>query len=225
MVQRLRSSSEPQRRQAISDLCRAYWKPVYAFARRSGHSPHDAEDLAQGFFALLLGRDQFQTLTQEKGRLRTFFKVAFRNFITSEIRFNHRQKRGGGVDVLSFDREPAERQYQEALGGTVTADDEFDRQWARTLLARTLTALRERFQARGRLATWNELEIFLGPDDTAPAYGEVAARLGQTENTIAAAVRRMRDEFRTLLRQEIADTLTSGESVDDELRYLLRLVG
>ena len=102
-------------------------------------------------------------------------------------------------------------------------DDEFDRQWARTILRRALGALRDKFRARGRLETWRELEVFLGPGEAAPAYAEVAAKLGQTENTIAAAVRRMRDEFRTLLRQEVADTLVSGEAVDEELRYLLRL--
>ena len=104
-----------------------------------------------------------------------------------------------------------------------TPEDEFDRQWARTILRRALGAVREKFHTRGRLETWRELEVFLGPGESAPAYAAVAAKLGQSENTVAAAVRRMRVEFRTLLRQELADTLAPGEDVDEELRYLLRL--
>jgi RNA polymerase sigma-70 factor (ECF subfamily) len=223
VVLRLRSPSEPQRQQAFEDLCRAYWRPLYVFARRCGHLAHDAEDLTQGFFARLVGRDQLPTLSRERGRLRVFFKTAFRNFIVDEVRHKTRQKRGGHADVVSIDLDSAERQFQQLLRDGVSPDDEFDRQWARTILRRTLGTLREKFRARGRLETLRELEIFLGPDEAAPAYVTVAARLGQTENTVAAAVRRMREEFRALLRLEIADTLAEGEDVDEELRYLLRL--
>ena len=223
MVLRLRSTAEPQRQRAFEELCRAYWKPLYVFARHCGHAQHDAEDLTQGFFAQLLRRRDLGSLAPEQGRLRIFFKTAFRNFITDEVRRETRQKRGGSTEVFSLDLESAERQFQQVLRDAVTPDDEFDRQWARTILRRTLGALREKFRARGRLETWRELEVFLGPGEAAPAYAEVAAKLGQTENAIAAAVHRMRDEFRALLRQEVADTLASGEAVDEELRYLLRL--
>jgi len=223
MVLRLRSASEPQRKRAFEELCQAYWKPLYVFARRCGHDQHDAEDLTQGFFAGLLRRQNLGSLAPELGRLRVFFKTAFRHFITDEVRRDTRQKRGGSAEVFSINLASAERQFQKILTDTVTPEDEFDRQWARTILRRALGALREKFRARGRLETWRELEIFLGPGESAPAYAEVAAKLGQTENTVAAAVRRMRAEFRTLLRQEVADTLASGEAVDEELRYLLRL--
>lgn len=223
MVLRLRSPSEPQRQRAFEELCRAYWQPLYVFARRCGHGQHDAEDLTQGFFAQLLRRQDLGLLAPEKGRLRMFFKAAFRNFIVDEARRETRQKRGGNADAFSLDLESAERQFQQVQSDTVTPEDEFDRQWARTILRRALGALREKFHSRGRLETWRELEVFLGPDESAPPYAEVAAKLGQTDNTIAAAVHRMRDEFRTLLRQEVADTLASGEAVDEELRYLLRL--
>jgi RNA polymerase sigma-70 factor (ECF subfamily) len=223
MVLRLRSLAEPQRQRAFEELCRAYWKPLYGFARRCGHSPHDAEDFTQGFFAQVLRRRDLGAQNPKQGRLRTFFKTAFRNFITDALRRETRQKRGGGTEVFSLDLESAERQFQKVIREVVTPDDEFDRQWARTILRRALGALRGKFRERGRLQTWRELEVFLGPDETAPAYAEVAAKLGQTENTIAAAVRRMRQEFRTLLRQEVADTLTAGEDLEDELRYLLQL--
>ena len=223
MVLRLRSTSEPQRQRAFEELCRAYWKPLYVFARRCGHAQHDAEDLTQGFFARLLRRQDLGSLAPEQGRLRMFFKTAFRNFITDEVRRETRQKRGGRTEIFSLDLESAERQFQQVQHDAIAPDDEFDRQWARTILRRAIGALHEKFRARGRSETWRELEVFLGPDEAAPPYAEVAAKLGQTENTIAAAVRRMRAEFRTLLRLEIADTLASGEDLDEELRYLLRL--
>ena len=223
MVLRLRSTSEPKRQRAFEELCRAYWKPLYVFARRCGRAEQDAEDLTQGFFAQLLRRPDLGPLAPEQGRLRLFLKTAFRHFITDEVRRETRQKRGGRTEIFSLDLASAERQFQKVLSDAVTPDEEFDRQWARTILRRTLGALREKFCARGRLETWRELEVFLGPDDAAPAYAAVAAKLGQTENAIAAAVGRMRDEFRTLLRQEVADTLVDGEDVDEELRYLLRL--
>ncbi len=223
LIQRLRSTSEPQRKRAFEELCRAYWKPLYVFARRCGHDQHDAEDYTQGFFARLLRHQDLGPLAPEEGRLRLFFKTAFRHFITDAIRRDTRQKRGGCTEVFSLDLESAERQFQQALPDAVTPDDEFDRQWARTILRRTLGALREKFRTRGRLETWRELEVFLGPAEAAPTYAEVAAKLGRTENTIASAVRRMRAEFRTLLRQEVADTLAEGEDIDEELRHLLRL--
>ena len=171
----------------------------------------------------MLRRRDLGALAPEQGRLRRFFKTAFRNFITDEVRRETRQKRGGNAEIFSLDLASGERQFQQVLRDAVTPEDEFDRQWARTILRRALGALRGKFRDRGRLETWRELEVFLGPDETAPAYAEVAAKLGQTENTIAAAVRRMRQEFRVLLRQEVADTLTAGEDLEDELRYLLRL--
>lgn len=225
VVVQLRSRSDAHRSRAFEELCTAYWKPLYTFARRCGHAPHDAEDLTQGFFTQLLLRDNLGPLAPEHGRLRTFLKTSFRNFITDAARHGARQKRGGGSEILSLDMASAERQYLRTLGEATAPDEAFDRQWARTILRRALDALREKFQARGRTSTLRELEIFLGPDEGTPAYAEVAARLGQTENTIAAAVRRMREEFRTLLRREIADTLAEGEDLDEELRYLLRLAG
>ncbi len=223
LVLRLRSPSEPQRQRAFEELCRAYWKPLYVFARRCGHPPHTAEDFTQGFFAQLLRRQDLGPLAPEKGRLRTFFKTAFRNFIVDEARHENRQKRSGGPAAFSLDLESAERQYQQSLRAEVTPEEAFDRLWARTILRRTLGALRQKFQTRGRSETWRELEVFLGADEAAPSYAEVATKLGQTENAIAAAVRRMREEFRTRLREEVADTLAAGEDVEEELRYLLRL--
>ncbi len=221
-ILQLRSSSDVQRRRAFEELCQAYWRPLYTLARAAGNSPHDAEDLTQGFLAQLLRRQDLGPLAPEHGRLRTFLKAAFTNYIVDEVRRQARQKRGGGAEILSLDMASAERQFQRLAGTEATPDQAFDRQWARIILRRALEALREKFKARGRAQVLEALEGFLGNDEDAPAYAEVAATLGQTENAVAAAVRRMREEFRDLLRREVADTLAAGENVEEELLYLLR---
>lgn len=219
---RLRSSSEVHRQCAFDELCQAYWRPLYTFARSCGHSIHDAEDLTQGFLAQILSRGDLGPLTPDKGQLRTFLKASFQNFITDDARRVLRQKRGG-PSAQWLELESAERHYQRYLSEAATPEEAFDRHWARIVLQRALQALRDRFDARGRATLLVELEPYLGPDNHAPAYAEVARRMGQSENMVAAAVSRMRREFRELLRHEIADTLGSGQDIDDELHYLLRV--
>ena len=224
MVLQLRSNSDSHRQRAFEELCHVYWKPLYTFARRGGCSSHDAEDLTQGFLTHLLRTEDLGPLSPEKGRLRAFLRAAFSNFIADQARRGARQKRGGArADWL--DLESAELQSHVFLQLANSPDEAFDRHWARIVLKRTLGSLRRNFLARGRGESFKELEIFLGSDETAPPYREVAERLGQSENTIAAAVNRMRREFRELLRQEIADTLGPGEDIDEELKYLLRVAG
>jgi len=222
VVFELRSSSEPARQKAMSELCEIYWKPLYASARFSGHSAHDAEDLTQGFFARLLRRGNLGPLTPDQGRFRTFLKSAFRNYTIDAARRENRQKRGGGAEWLSLDFASGERQYQRALADSSTPGDGYDRVWAHTLLGHAIAALRRKYEERGRAETLRQLEVFLEADTAAPSYAEIATRLGQSENTIAANVSRLRREFRTLLRQEVAETLADPLEVDDELRYLLR---
>lgn len=218
----LRSGCDRNRERALEELCQAYWKPLYTYARGNGYGIHDAEDLTQGFLSQLLRRGDLGPLTPERGRLRTFLKTAFHNFIVDELRRGTRQKRGGPA-ASRLDIESAERQSQRLVSAAVPPDEAFDQHWGRIVLQRALTALRERFRARGRAGVLRELEIFLGNDDDAPKHSEIASRLGQSENTVAASISRMRREFQELLRQEIADTLEEGEDVDAELQYLLRI--
>lgn len=224
VVLQLRSASDAQRGRAFEELCRDYWKPLYSLARRSGFGAEDAEDLTQGFLLQLLRREDLGPLTPEKGRLRTFLKTAFRNFIVDASRRELRAKRGGGVEMLSLDMASSERQYQRVPAPEDSPEEAFDRHWAYTILRRSLEILRARMAARGRADVCRQLEVFLGLDGEAAAYAEIAGRLGQTENTVAASVRRLRQEFRDLLRQEVADTLVKPEDVDAELQYLLRVV-
>lgn len=224
MVLQLRSNSDSHRQRAFEELCQVYWKPLYTFARRGGWSSHDAEDLTQGFLTHLLRTEDLGPIAPEKGRLRAFLRAAFSNFITDHARRGARQKRGG-TKTDWLDLESAELQSHVFLQSADGPDEAFDRHWARIVLKRTLSSLRRNFRARGREDSFKVLEVFLGNDETAPSYREIAERLGQSENTIAAAVVRMRREFRDLLRQEIADTLGPGEDIDEELKYLLRVAG
>lgn len=222
IVLQLRSSSDSHRHRAFEELCQHYWKPLYTFARRGGRTIHDAEDLTQGFLTHLLSADNLTALSPDKGRLRSYLRTAFSNFMADETRRGLRQKRGGSK-LEWLDLDAAERQTQRELKESRSPEEAFDRHWGHIVLKRALQQLRENFATRGRGETLQALQVFLGPDDLAPSYREMAEQLGQSENTIAAAVSRMRREFRDLLREEIADTLADGEDVDEELRYLLRV--
>lgn len=218
----LGSTSTPLRQLAFEQLCHAYWKPLYTYARRRGLTVHDAEDLTQGFLARLIARGEIRDLDPERGRFRSFLKASFQNYIVDESRRASRQKRGG-TRIESLDLESAEQSFHKYFSTSDTAEQAFDQHWARIVLRRALLALRTKFRARARTETLRELEVYLGQEDAAPPYSVTAARLGQSENTVAAAVSRMRQEFGNLLRQEIADTLGPGEDVDEELLYLLRI--
>lgn len=220
MVLRLRTGTEQERRTAFGELCQAYWKPVYTFARRLGQSPADAEDMTQGFITQLVEREDLGPVDPEKGRLRTFLKTAFRNYLTDHYRHRAREKRGAGVEVLSLEKmtedgiEPSAAESPDSLV--------FDREWAQVVMARAIAAVRENFRERGRGESFAALEPYLNASEEAPSHAETAEKLGQTENAVKVAVHRLRQEFRDALRREVADTLAEGENVDEEIRYLLR---
>ncbi len=218
VVLQLRDVSPTVRQVALAELCGVYWQPLYAFARSLGHAQHDAEDLVQGFLAQLLEREDLGPLSPERGRMRSFFKAAFRHYLTDQTRRQSAQRRGGEAVLLPLDIAGIERE----LSSSHAPDEAYDRQWASALLARTLARLREKYAARGKARLLAELEPFLTDADP-PAYAAVAARLGQSEIALRAAVHRLRGEFRDGLRAEVADTLAPGEDVDVELRQLLML--
>jgi RNA polymerase sigma-70 factor (ECF subfamily) len=216
MILRLAAADEPARQKALSEMCEAYWKPLYAYARNLGATPEDAEDLTQGFIAHLLQNADFATLTAERGRMRSFFKTAFKNFTTDELRRKLAAKRAAQATTLSLDFAALEHE----LVCHQAPDAAFDQQWTRSLLARALAALQAKYANRGKAALLRELEPFLG-DAGQPAYRELSTRLGHSEIALRAAVSRMREQYRDILRAEVAETLAPGEDVDTELRSLL----
>jgi RNA polymerase sigma-70 factor (ECF subfamily) len=220
LVQRLRSTDEGQRRAALEELCHHYWPPIYTFARSLGHSPHDAEDLVQSFLTGLLAREGLHSVAPDRGQLRTFLKTAFRHHAVDAARTASREKRGGGATHFALDVASAEREFTAHPGEAPDAN--FDRQWVRTLLMRCLAHLRERYATRGKSALFTELEPLLSGDAADPGP-QIAARLGLSDMALRAALKRLREHFREILRSEVANTLAEGEDVDTELRWLLSL--
>ena len=210
----------PESAAALDALCRAYWRPLYAYARRSGQSPHDAQDLTQAFFARLLEKNWLETADREKGRLRTFLIVALKNFLGKEWRRESAQKRGGGNAHVPLDTAFAETHYAVDSPAKLAPDELFDRQWALTLLDLTLKRLQAEFAAAGRADAFESLKSSLMARHGAIDYAALAAQLGVNAGAARVAVHRLRKRFREIYREEISQTLTEDADLEGELRHL-----
>jgi len=210
---------------ALETLCRTYWYPLYAYLRRQGRAPHDAQDLTQGFFARLLQKDYLQAADREKGRFRTFLLVALKRFLANEWDRQHAQKRGGFATVVPIDQEFAESCLAADSSHNVQPDLLFDRNWALTLLGRTMSQLREEYVASGRAKLFEYLQSCLAREESALPYAEIAARLKLTEAAVKMAVQRLRARYREILRAEIAHTVSTPEEVEEEILHLFAAFG
>jgi len=212
-------SDTPRAQAALARLCQAYWYPLYAYVRRCGQSPHDAQDLTQEFFCRLLQKHWLDSADREKGRLRTFLIVALKNFMTNEWRRASAQRRGGGQSRVPFDTEFAESRYA-GDSHSLAADETFDRQWAITLLDLTVNRLRAEFAAAEKPEQFEALKGCLMAAHGAIDYAAVAARLGLNEGAARVAAHRLRKRFREIYREEISQTLSDKADLDGELRHL-----
>lgn len=219
-----REKDSPQSAEALETLCRAYWYPLYAFVRRQGQSPEDAQDLTQSFFARLLEKDYLQSAVREKGRFRTFLLVALKRFLANEWDRARAQKRGGAQIHVPLDTELAEQRYQVEPTEGVSADGVYERRWALTLLDETMARLRREFAAAGKADEFGQLKVFLTAEKGAIGYAEIAAQAGMNEGAVRVAVHRLRRRFRELFREEIAHTVARPEDIDEEVRHLLRVL-
>ena len=210
-------------KRALEELCAAYWFPLYAWSRRCGVSPSDAEDYVQGFFVQVLQKQLFAAANPELGKMRTFMLTAFRRHVNDEQRKESRQKRGGG-QIVSFDAAEAEAWYEvEQIEGE-SADHMFDRQWALTVLDQAMAKLELQAAAKGKSAEFAVLRPFLtGEADTAD-YEEKGREAGMSANTFKVAVHRLRARFRDALRREVAETQPAEADVDEEMSYLMRVL-
>jgi len=215
-------SSDPQRRQALEDLCQTYWPPLYAFLRRRGHTPEDAQDLTQGFFARILERQDFRAADPTRGRFRSFLLTALQHYAINEHDRAMTAKRGGELRRLSLDFEHVERTYALEAPSEDSPDRVFNRKWAAISLDRALQRLRDECRAAGKGTLADTLVPYLTDTGNLPAYREVAEQLGLTEGATKVAVHRLRQRFGAILRLEIAETVLAPADVDDELRELIR---
>lgn len=204
---------------ALEAICRAYWYPLYAYVRRSGQSPHDAQDLTQEFFCRLLEKRWLDTADRDEGKLRTFLIVALKHFMAKEWRRATAQRRGGGQSQVPFDTAFAESRYASEVA-SLAAEDAFDQQWALTLLELTVNRLHGEFVAAGKVDDFDALKNCFMADRGMIDYASVAEQLGVNEGAARVAVHRLRKRFRQVYREEIAQTLTDGADADDEIRHL-----
>jgi RNA polymerase sigma-70 factor (ECF subfamily) len=210
----------PLARNALEKLCRAYWFPIYAFVRRQGHCPHDAQDLTQDFFARLLEKKQLAGADPSKGRFRSFLLASLKHFLANEWDKAKAQKRGGGQVMIPIDIKSAENSGGFEPADNLTAEKIFERRWALTLLEQVLRRLRAEYVRDDREKLFEQLKPTLTETSRTVGYAEIATRLGTTEGAVKVAVHRLRQRYRELLRAEIADTVASPGEVEDEIRNL-----
>ena len=218
-------SSAPVARDALEKLFGTYWYPLYAYIRRRGFGAHDAEDLTQAFFAWLLQSRHLRLADSELGKFRSFLLIRLKHYLSDERKKGHAQKRGGGQPIISLNAQLAEDRYGLEPVTELTPERIFERRWALAVLERSVARLREEYVTAGRTGLFEELKHFPPGQKGQIAYAEVAARLGVTESAVKSAIHRMRMRHRDLLRQEIAHTVSTPAEVDDELRYLITVLG
>jgi RNA polymerase sigma-70 factor (ECF subfamily) len=224
VVLQARENGDPEHsRAALEELCHQYWFPLYAFARRRGQSPADAEDLTQSFFAELLTSRLFDVADPAQGRLRTFLLTAFQRRLADQHRREHAQKRGGGLQPVSINLDAAEDRFRTELADNETPESAFELRWAVALLDAAMSLLEQEYIAAGKQTHFEALRPFL---TAAQAHGEgyeqLAAKLSISKVAARQAVHRMRERFRQVLRGCVADTLRepTPAAVDEELAAL-----
>ncbi len=208
-------------RPALEALCHAYWYPVYAFLRRRGIPPADAEDFTQGFFLHLLERGVLGRADPDRGRFRSFLLACLNHYVADERDKARAQRRGGGQAGWALDMSGADRRYALEPAHQETPDRLFDRHWALTIMERALARLREEQVAAGRGREFEALQRFLTGVTDGGDYGETAALTGLSANAVAVGVHRLRQRFRDCVREEVASTVATPGDMEEELRHLL----
>ncbi len=216
---------KPEAAVAMERLCRTYWYPLYVYIRRRGHSPEDAQDLTQEFFFRLLERNSFAAADRAKGRFRSFLLGALKHFLADEHDKAAAQKRGGGKSIISWEEAGAEKRFGAEPADELSPDKLFDRRWALTVLDQATARLRARYEAEGSLELFNALSCYLTQDIAPPSYRETAARLGLSETAVASAIFRLRRWYYSLIREEVAHTLSDPQELEEEICHLMKVFG
>jgi len=219
-----RDKASPDAAQALETLCRTYWYPIYVLTRSLGHPPADAQDLTQEFFARLLARDYLRVVQAERGRFRTFLRMALKRFLANEWDRRRAQTRGGDQVQVPFDTAIAEQQFQSEPAAEFTLEHLYDRRWALALLAAAEARLENEYAAAGKAAELRQLKPHLTARHGAIPYPALAAALHTTEGAARVAVHRLRKRFRELFRETIADTVSAPDELESECRYVMEIL-
>jgi RNA polymerase sigma factor (sigma-70 family) len=206
-------------RQALEELCKGYWYPLYAFVRHRGYSSEDAQDVTQSFFARILETGGISSADPERGRFRSYLLGAVKHFLANEWHRSQAQKRGGGVTFLEWDALDPEARYALEAPPSTDPDAGFDREWAQESTARAMDKLRAELEARGKKELFDVLEGSLTGDE--PTRTDIATRLEMTDGAVKNAIFRLRQRYRELLRVEIAKTVTDPSEIEIEMRHLV----
>jgi RNA polymerase sigma-70 factor (ECF subfamily) len=215
----------PQSAAALEALCRTYWFPIYQYIRRWGYGPEDAQDLTQEFFVRLLRQNSIGRADRERGRFRSFLLGALKHLLADEKAKVEAKKRGGGQSLLSWEQVGAEDRLRAEPMDQLSPDRVFDRRWAMTVLEQATQRLRAEYDAPDRKPVFEELKSHVTGDDAAPSYARAAARLGLSESAVKSAIYRLRQRYHALVREEVAQTVTNPQDLEDEIRYLMSLFG
>ena len=214
----------PAAHEALEKLCRTYWRPIFAFLRRQGIGPAEAEDITQGFFAELLERRSLDAVRKEKGRLRSFLLGGLKYFLANEQRRAMAIKRGKGQRLIPLNELHAEDRIDIEPADPMTAEMIYERRWALTVLERVLSRLKDEYRATGNAALFDALKELLPDEPGSPSQAEIAARLSMTENAVRQAFYRFRQRYQAILREEIANTVATPGDIEDELRHLITVL-
>ncbi len=225
MVLEAGNQDSPRASEALGQLCRVYWRPLYAYVRKRGYSPDEAPDLVQEFFARVIEKNYFSSADRQRGRFRTFLLASMEHFLAKEWQRAHRLKRGGEITFFSLDDESAETLYRQEPADEFSAEKLYDRRWALALLEQALAQLRSEYSGSGRGPVFDELAIVLSGDKPDLSYAELGARIGLSEGAVKVAVHRLRQRYGELVRAQVADTVSRPEQVDEELRHLFAALG
>jgi RNA polymerase sigma-70 factor (ECF subfamily) len=210
--------------EALSQICRSYWYPLYAYVRRRGHAAHDAQDLTQAFFLRLLERNWVDAADRERGRFRTFLLTALQRFLADEWDKVRAQKRGGGLMHVPIQLDSFETRYGHEPADTLTPEQGYERRWALTLLDTVLHRVQAEYEQDGKGELFDQLKSCLAGTGKSLPYAELAGPLGLNESAVKVIVHRLRQRYRQLLRAEIAQTVSGTADVDEELRQLFRVL-
>ncbi len=217
-------SNSAEARDALTVLCETYWYPLYAYVRRQGYDSASAQDLTQGFFARLLEKEDLRNVSRERGRFRSFLLASLKHYLINEWDRARAEKRGGGRRHLSLDFDAAESRYRLEPADPNTPEAIYARQWALTLLDRVFEVLRQEAEDAGKASQFQHVRDFLTGAEPSGSYKQSAELLGMTEGAVKTAVHRLRRRFKERLRGEIAQTVSTEEDVDDEIRHLFEVL-
>ena len=215
---------EEETRAALAELCRIYWRPIFAFICRRGYSSQDAEDLTQDFFMMILEGNWLQNADPSRGRFRSLLLKSLKNFLNDAADKIHARKRGGDVSFISWDAWISETPSQLSMStqtlNSLPAERLFDVRWAATVVERALRRLREECERKGRRRIFDVLSAYLTVERDDVSCASLATTVGVPQGTVKKLLYHMRQRYRWLLRNEVAQTVANPADIEDELRHL-----